>query len=431
MIVIVFSYLIKLTIALSVVYGFYTLLLKRLTFHKWNRLYLLCYPLVCFIFPLINLDPILQNDPERVPELLNGIPTVNDYIPSESNLFGEASTIVFVCLAAGSAFYLAKLFIQYLSFRKIKKNAVLLHDAGSIRIYSSAEGSFTLGNDIYIDTSAEHSQDELERVLQHEMIHVKQKHWIDLVAGELLCVVNWFNPFAWKLRAAIRQNLEYIADQKVLEKGYDTKAYQYLLLKVSGISICRIAAHFSINDLKKRINMMNKIKSAHVHLVKFVFILPLVAFMLLAFRTVQQAPLMGMISSPLDTVPESDSLEIGIISADTVVVHGKNFKKDLIYTGGQEVIIIHNNKTKEVIAMTMKEWNKDKKNNERKYGKLPRPPKPPVPPVPPVPPAPPTPLVAPEPVVSPQPAAPPQPAPPPEPGEAPVAPVAPAAPVKN
>ena len=424
MALLVFSYLIKFTIALSVVYGFYALLLKRLTFHKWNRLYLLCYPLACFIFPLINLDPILQNDPEGVPKLLNGIPTVNDYIPTESNLIGEVSTIVFGCLAAGSAFYLAKLFIQYLSFRKIKRNAILLHDAGSVRIYSSAEGSFTLGNDIYIDTSAGHSQDELERVLQHEMIHVKQKHWIDLAAGELLCVVNWFNPFAWQLRAAIRQNLEYIADQKVLEKGYDTKAYQYLLLKVSGINTCRIAAHFSINDLKKRINMMNKIKSARVHLVKFIFILPLAAFMLLAFRTVQPAPLIGMISSPVDTVPENDSMEIGIISADTVVVQGKNFKKDLIYTGGQEVIIIHNNKTKEVIAMTMKDWNKDKKNNERKYGKLPKPPKPPVPPVPPVPP---TPVVAPapEPVVSPQPAA------PPEPAEAPVPPVPPAAPVKN
>jgi hypothetical protein len=53
------------------------------------------------------------------------------------------------------------------------------------------------------------------------------------------------------MRKAIRQNLEYIADQQVLLKGYDSRAYQYLLLKVSNLQDFRIAAHFSLTDLKK------------------------------------------------------------------------------------------------------------------------------------------------------------------------------------
>lgn len=67
------------------------------------------------------------------------------------------------------------------------------------------------------------------------MAHVRQRHTIDLAIGEMICVINWFNPFASLTRNAVRQNLEFIADQNVLTKGCDRTAYQYLLLKVIGV----------------------------------------------------------------------------------------------------------------------------------------------------------------------------------------------------
>ncbi|MFN8290896.1 MAG: carboxypeptidase-like regulatory domain-containing protein, partial [Chitinophagaceae bacterium] len=63
------------------------------------------------------------------------------------------------------------------------------------------------------------------------------------------------------------------------------KDYQYLLLKVTGNNLYSIATPFNFSSLKKRIAMMNKIRSARVHLVKFMFVLPLVAVLLLAFRS--------------------------------------------------------------------------------------------------------------------------------------------------
>src|SRR5688500_15930803 len=116
MFVFVISYLIKFSIALSVMYGFYALVLTRLTFHKWNRLYLLCYSLACFIIPLINLHPILQNNTERVPGVLKSIPPVTKYISPESNLFGDGSSSVFIFFVTGSLFCLIKLLIKYVSF---------------------------------------------------------------------------------------------------------------------------------------------------------------------------------------------------------------------------------------------------------------------------------------------------------------------------
>ena len=142
---------------------------------------------------------------------------------------------------------------------------------------------FSFGNSIFINQHL-HTAEELQEIIRHEFVHVKQKHSVDIIWGEVLCLVNWYNPFAWLLKKSIRQNLEFIADNKVLENGIDKKQYQYLLLKVIGNNQFSIAPKFNFSSLKKRIAMMNKLKTAKLHLVRFLFILPLLAVILLSFR---------------------------------------------------------------------------------------------------------------------------------------------------
>ena len=124
----------------------------------------------------------------------------------------------------------------------------------------------------------------MQEIIQHEIVHVKQKHSIDIIWSEILCLFNWFNPFAWLIRKAIRQNLEFIADNKVLDNGVDRKQYQYLLLKVIGSNRFSIAQKFNFSSLKKRIAMMNKLKSTKINLLRFLFVLPLIAVILVSFR---------------------------------------------------------------------------------------------------------------------------------------------------
>lgn len=416
-------YLIKFSFSLTLVYAFYALLLQRLTFYNWNRLYLLIYPFTCFLIPFINLDSCLE-DPERNTNfVLQNIPPFNDLVPASSpQIF---SFTIISLFSTGALIIITRLIIQYLSFRRVNKNATLLHHAGNIRIFSTdTGGSYTLGNNIYLDTEALHSSSELEKVLQHEMIHVRQQHWIDLLAAEIFCVVNWFNPFAWLLRKSIRQNLEYIADRQVLNKGYDLKEYQYLLLKISHTPRVQIAAHFSLSALKNRIYMINKMKSARVHLARFILIFPLLLLLLSAFRTVNHAHVnyIGVVSDTIPPDGQKNDILIGVISADTVTIHDNNFSKNVIYSGGEEIIIVQNLKTKQIITMTMSEWKKNQAENERKYGKLPKAPPPPVPPVAPASvTAPPVPPDAP-PAIEPAPSIPPAP---------PAPPVAPVAPVKK
>ena len=111
---------------------------------------------------------------------------------------------------------------------------------------------FSFGNSIFINREL-HTEDELQEIIRHEFVHVKQKHTLDIIWSEWLCIINWYNPFAWLLKTAIRQNLEFIADNKVLQNGVDRKHYQYLLLKVIGNSHFSLASKFNFSSLKNNV----------------------------------------------------------------------------------------------------------------------------------------------------------------------------------
>src|SRR5215217_1224509 len=288
---ILFSYLLKLSCSLAVVYLFYQLALRRLTFYNTARWYLLGYSLLCFFIPLLNISKLIEHQQLSRSVVVQAIPTIEKYTATSKAIVQNTGALSFTfsdgCLlffALGALVLLVQLVIQYISFRHIRRRAQLLADDG-IKIYQVDENviPFSFANAIFINQHL-HSETELKEIIRHEFVHVKQRHTIDILFTELLCIVNWYNPAAWGIRHAVRQNLEFIADNQVLQSGFDKKDYQYLLLKVMGLPQFRIATPFNFSSLKKRIVMMNKLKSAKAHLVKFLFMLPLLAVLLVAFR---------------------------------------------------------------------------------------------------------------------------------------------------
>ena len=111
---------------------------------------------------------------------------------------------------------------------------------------------------------------------------LRQWHSIDVIISELVCIFCWCNPFAWLMKREIRTNLEYMADARVLENGYDSKTYQYHLL---GLSHQKAAAtiynSFNVLPLKKRIKMMNKKRTKEIGRTKYLMFLPLAALLMI------------------------------------------------------------------------------------------------------------------------------------------------------
>jgi hypothetical protein len=211
---------------------------------------------------------------------------------------------------------------------------------------------------------------------------VKQKHSIDIIWSEWLCIVNWLILLHGLLRSSIRQNLEFIADHKVLEKGVDRKQYQYLLLKVIGNNHFSIAQKFNFSSLKKRIAMMNKLRSAKLNLTWFLFILPMLAVVLIAFRQKQKDP-----QKP-ETVSSATHFTADTIPGITQI-NDKGYIIELIGDNDTTTVLIRDKNGNQVERMPLSKWEENESYYKMKYGKIPPPP-PPVPAIPPGPPFPPS-----------------------------------------
>jgi beta-lactamase regulating signal transducer with metallopeptidase domain len=284
---VLFAYLLKLSFCLALGYLFYFLLLRRMTYYNWNRYFLLLFPLAALVIPLLPIELPQEMKP------LNVAFFTSNALPSSAQVAapgGVAETaqwnfisLLLWAIVAGMVFFMLRFAVRFYSLYKTRDAARLIND-GDIKLYhlEGCAAPFSFYNSIYLDTNA-YDETELEKIIEHEIVHISQKHTMDMLLSELLCIVQWFNPFVWFMKHAIRQNLEFIADESVLQKGISRQGYQFLLLKVSGAMPYSLANNLLFPSLKKRIQMMNRERTGKIHLLKFMCLIPLVCVLLYSF----------------------------------------------------------------------------------------------------------------------------------------------------
>jgi len=313
------SYLLKLSLGLTAGYLFYRLVLQNLTFYQYNRWFLLIFTALSFLIPLVDItdwvEPKQHTFVVKYIPAIEGIATGNfsvvPYNISEPVDYDLWNWLLIV-LVAGSGILLTKSIIQFFSFIQIRRRASLVSDL-EVKIYQVDRviTPFSFGRSIFLNASIQQEQD-LQEIIRHELVHVQQSHTADILWMELVCILNWFNPFAWLLRHHVRQNLEFIADNHVLQTGTDKKHYQYLLLQITGEPAFHLAHQFNFSPLKKRIIMMNKKSNTRLHLFRFSFLLPLVAILLVSFRGIEKSSesRVAYILSQQDFDPKQDTPHI-------------------------------------------------------------------------------------------------------------------------
>src|ERR1700730_1796350 len=209
----IFQYVIKLSVSLGAVYLFYYFFLRRLTFYNSNRWYLLLYSFSSFLIPFVNISPLLQKNELDASSIIRYIPIVSTRISISNPVIAEhipytdlrmAGRWLIAILVIGMIVMFVRLLMQYFSYLRVKQSSRLLVDE-PIKIFQVDRPiiPFSIGNSIFINQHL-HKEEELKEIIRHEFIHVKQKHSVDIFLSELLCVLNWFNPFAWMIRKAIR-----------------------------------------------------------------------------------------------------------------------------------------------------------------------------------------------------------------------------------
>jgi hypothetical protein len=141
------DYLIKLSGTLVVVYLFYWLVLRRLTFYAPIRWYLLGCSIVAFVIPFINIDPWLHSTRLSDDQFVRLVPVLNTGGIGEvskmrvSSHFWDLETVAVAFIAAGIIVMLIRFLIQYVSVRSVR-NASQLISAGDVTFIISTKISF-------------------------------------------------------------------------------------------------------------------------------------------------------------------------------------------------------------------------------------------------------------------------------------------------
>src|SRR5882762_6116762 len=108
-------YLLKCSISLAIVWLFYQLLLRRLTFYRMNRWYLLGYAFLSFLLPLIHIVlPDEQVAGGKV-QMIHLIPVIigTPAVRTEPTVLTGWNIVLFV-LALGALWFSGRLLIRWL-----------------------------------------------------------------------------------------------------------------------------------------------------------------------------------------------------------------------------------------------------------------------------------------------------------------------------
>lgn len=316
-----FAALLKINLVLILFALTYYLVLRKLTFYFLNRIFLLFGIVFSTVYPFINLTEIFYKH-DGLPAFVPGLKeNVGQLVQLESvSLMWQILTVVFYL---GALFMALRLAIQFISLNRVhRKSNPGMIDNYKVRILNEKISPFSFWKNIYVNPEL-HKVQDLNNIIEHEKIHVEELHTLDIILAEISLVFYWFNPGVWLMKKAVKENIEFITDAKILKKGVDRKAYQYSLLDVGTLdNPVKIINNFNLSDLKKRIKMMNVKRSSKVNLARYMFVLPVILCVSLAF-TIDKKDIEEKIISVKDGLTQSKEPQKTIAIAKVASVKGK------------------------------------------------------------------------------------------------------------
>ncbi|HSU28689.1 MAG TPA: M56 family metallopeptidase [Chitinophagaceae bacterium] len=320
-------YIIKAGLILAGCLAFYKILLRRETFYRINRHVLIVCLLISFSLPLLQvpqqwslrkkqnttiISPSADGGKEQQSAIDNPStsagtkqsttgsqpPTANPSTSSgqssqqsttkdpQSSIISHPSSfsfnnvmkwIIWLYWFGVIVFGINFLFQVVVLLFKAYRNPVILDGKYRIVEVSGDKAPCSFGNNIFINPE-KYEWETYNQIIQHEKVHIRERHSIDIIFSELVLIFQWFNPFAWIYRREIENNLEFLTDDQLMREKVEKTSYQLSLLKVSAPHFpLSLTTNYNQSILKKRIAMMNT-KKSNLHTTwKYFFLLPVLA----------------------------------------------------------------------------------------------------------------------------------------------------------
>ncbi len=279
------SYLIyigKVSLAAGAFYLAYLALFQNRKQFVFNRIYLPVSLALSFVIPLITFTTVKYieaptTDSNSFAFLSQAVVPTETYSESPSlwphYLFG-----LYLLGIAGLLLHLIS--GHFNAIRMVRKSSVKNLFGCQVHITKKDIHPFSFFNKIVLSEKTLNSPN-LEMIVAHENIHVKEKHTLDILFTEILFLLQWFNPFAWLMKDAVKNNLEYKTDDEIV-KTNDPQTYQLAMVALAdkkGVAPFLTALNGS--QLKNRIIMMKKKTENRFAPLKQLVLLPLLAILVM------------------------------------------------------------------------------------------------------------------------------------------------------
>ncbi len=296
-----FEYLFKSFISLTLFYLVYISFLRRETYFRSNRYYLLSSIVFALLLPFVNIISFSSQLPQNFSSLVDAVTiSGSDSKHITAPYLSVYSTIIVVYLAGVGLFFLRFIYQLIQLIWLVKEYEITYKYGIKIAFIDKEYSPFSFFKYVFIN-KALISENELDKIIAHEKVHAKQYHSFDLILFEVLRIIHWFNPLVWLYKYSLTEVHEYLADEGVLQDGYDKYNYQNMLLAESfGVRVNYLNNNFNQSLIKNRIMMMKKQNSTNLAKLKYLIALPVISLVLFAFsggiNPVNHTP-QGIISS--------------------------------------------------------------------------------------------------------------------------------------
>lgn len=255
----------------------YLLLLRKETYFGLNRWFLNAGLLFSFFMPLVPVTYRVQRN--IAPDFL----TLSSEVVDSVHVVETSFNYWLLLYLAGVCWFLGRMGWQHFYLYQIrKKSPPEQHACASVYRIDKPCAPFSVFNHIYVSSNM--APTEFSTVLAHEKVHIRERHWADLLLLEVVRTLQWFNPLIILYRKAMMQNHEYLADAGTLEQGVSARTYRAVLAnQMLGVPVVNFASGFTLKHLNNRIFMMHKNQSKPLKRLKILLIIPPLAIIMLAF----------------------------------------------------------------------------------------------------------------------------------------------------
>mgnify|MGYP001069872691 FL=1 len=311
----------------------YLLFLRKERFFRLKRAYLVAGVVMSLLLPLITVHYRVELPAPVMQEVQGGTMTQTQEPAVATELHKQKSPLTpfLLVYAAGMVFFLFRSLLHIFSLYRALSTGSVSRTGDAVMVktekYTSA---FSFFNYVFINPSV--SEQEAREILNHEMVHLRQKHWFDLLLVEMISLIQWMNPFVWIYSALVRQNHENLADEEALQSTSDPAGYRAALLnQVFNARLISLSNSFNFSFNTNRFEMMKKESYSPYRKLKLLLVLPLMAIMMYAF------------ADPLYTYSDNrDSQTVGMIKdiQGTVVKEdGTPFPGVKVYVSGTSLSV--------------------------------------------------------------------------------------------